>query len=95
MLEVKVTCEGEDTVITICDNGIGLQPDKLAELRGRLERRSGDLWTHGERIGLSNVASRIQMHFGGKYGIGLDSIQGQGTKVTVTIPLERDGANHA
>lgn len=95
VLEVKVTCEGEDTVITICDNGIGLQPDKLAELRGRLERRSGDLWTHGERIGLSNVASRIQMHFGGKYGIGLDSIQGQGTKVTVTIPLERDGANHA
>ncbi|MNC61709.1 Histidine kinase-, DNA gyrase B-, and HSP90-like ATPase [compost metagenome] len=78
---------GEDTVIIIRDNGVGIEPGKLAELQGRLTRRSGKLWTHGERIGLSNVASRIHLHFGNSYGIRVESTEGQGTTVTVTIPL--------
>ncbi|KWX76336.1 histidine kinase [Paenibacillus riograndensis] len=86
-LEVKVARAGEDTVIIIRDNGVGIEPDRLAELQGRLTRRSGKLWTHGERIGLSNVASRIQLHFGDSYGIQVESREGQGTTVTVTIPL--------
>ncbi|OKP81573.1 histidine kinase [Paenibacillus helianthi] len=85
-LEVKVVCAGLDTVIMIRDNGVGIGPDRLAELQGRLTRRSGDLWTHGERIGLRNVASRIQMHFGDSYGISVESREGQGTTITVTIP---------
>ncbi|OKP96070.1 sensor histidine kinase [Paenibacillus sp. P46E] len=86
-LEVKVVSAGLDTVIMIRDNGVGIGPDRLAELQGRLTRRSGDLWTHGERIGLRNVASRIQMHFGDSYGISVKSTEGQGTTVTVRIPL--------
>ncbi|KWX78201.1 sensor histidine kinase [Paenibacillus jilunlii] len=86
-LEVTVARAGEDTVIIIRDNGVGIEPGKLAELQGRLTRRSGKLWTHGERIGLSNVASRIHLHFGNSYGIRVESTEGQGTTVTVTIPL--------
>ncbi|WP_019912548.1 sensor histidine kinase [Paenibacillus sp. HW567] len=85
-LEVQVSRDGEDTVIVIHDNGVGIEPDKLAELQRRLKKRSGDLWTHGERIGLSNVASRIHLHFGGSYGISAESSEGRGTTVTVRIP---------
>ncbi|MNI80806.1 Histidine kinase-, DNA gyrase B-, and HSP90-like ATPase [compost metagenome] len=84
--------EGLNTVITIRDNGVGMPPEKLAELRGRLQLRSNRLWTHGERIGLSNVASRIHLHFGEAYGITVDSGALAGTTVTVTIPFVKDGA---
>ncbi|QSF46326.1 sensor histidine kinase [Paenibacillus tianjinensis] len=94
-LEVLVKREGQNTVIMIRDNGIGMPPDKLSDLQGRLQLRSGGLWTHGERIGLSNVASRIHMHYGELYGIRVESSPGEGTTVTVTIPLERKVMDHA
>lgn len=94
-LEVTVKREGQDAVIMIRDNGVGMPPDQLAELRGRLQVRSGRIWMHGERIGLSNVASRIQLHYGEAYGIRVESSPGEGTTVTVTIPLERKANDHA
>ena len=38
------------------------------------------------RIGLSNVHQRITGIFGCGYGVGLDSIPGEGTTVTIRIP---------
>lgn len=88
-LEVNVVTEANDVIISIRDNGIGLENSKLVELRGRLNQTEG-LWTHGDRIGLQNVASRLHMHFGGGCGISVDSQRGQGTIVVMTIPLERN-----
>lgn len=90
-LEVSVIAQDTDVIISIRDNGIGIEEGRLAEIRGRLEQQSGGLWTYGDRIGLDNVASRIHMHFGNRYGIKIQSGSGQGTTVSMTIPLQRNG----
>ncbi|MBT2288789.1 sensor histidine kinase [Paenibacillus albidus] len=90
-LEITVAARGSDCLICIRDNGIGIEESKLTELRARLKQQNGSPWTQGDRIGLQNVASRIHMHFGGRYGLEVDSTPGQGTTVTVIIPLQKEG----
>ena len=70
-------------VLTVQDNGVGMEPEKLAHLRREIERPCKD--TEGG-FGLANVNERIRMYFGDYYGMQIDSVQGQGTTVTVTIP---------
>ncbi|MNW05602.1 hypothetical protein D3C71_2018700 [compost metagenome] len=60
-------------------------------LNARINRRSEQVWTLGESIGLSNVASRIQMHFAAEYGIKVDSELGEWTTVTICIPFTLGG----
>ncbi|MBB3112823.1 two-component system sensor histidine kinase YesM [Paenibacillus phyllosphaerae] len=85
-LSVTAAVVMDDVVIQIRDNGAGMPPKRLTDLRERLSSYRGQVWTHGERIGLNNVASRLKMHFGDEYGIKVDSEAGIGTVVTVRIP---------
>ncbi|CAM4350099.1 sensor histidine kinase [Paenibacillus alkaliterrae] len=87
-LDVALYREQSMVHIQIRDNGVGIRSDKLAELRKRLSNQSGQVWTHGQRIGIQNVASRIHLHFGTEYGIWVDSELDRGTAVTVRIPME-------
>ena len=83
----KITITGnmqeKRIVLIVQDNGVGMDPDKLAHLRREIERPCKD--TEGG-FGLANVNERIRMYFGDYYGMQIDSVQGQGTTVTVTIP---------
>jgi two-component system sensor histidine kinase YesM len=40
-----------------------------------------------EMFGLSNVNERIKLKYGQRYGIHIDSTYGEGTKVTLLLPL--------
>lgn len=80
--------------IQICDNGMGMEPDRLAEMQSKLERitrHTDRVWSSGNSIGLLNAASRMVMHFGPDYGMRMESKLGQGTKVIVTIPCTTGG----
>lgn len=83
----KITITGnmqeKRIVLIVQDNGVGMDPDELAHLRREIERPCKD--TEGG-FGLANVNERIRMYFGDYYGMQIDSVQGQGTTVTVTIP---------
>lgn len=73
-------------ILTVQDNGVGMEPEKLAHLRREIERPCKD--TEGG-FGLANVNERIRMYFGNYYGMEIDSVQGEGTTVTVTIPARQ------
>lgn len=91
-LGVKVAqATSSDVIITIRDNGVGMSAERLREVRQRLSYADGEVWTHGERIGLGNVASRLQMHFGKAYGLTIDSEVGVGTRITIHIPGDMQG----
>lgn len=73
------------------DNGIGMKPERLEELRKKLEmnrlaepEESGSPQRGG--IGLMNVHRRIQMVFGEAYGLSIDSVWERGTCLTMTMP---------
>ncbi|WP_424766872.1 sensor histidine kinase [Paenibacillus sp. sgz302251] len=94
-VDLSICLSGGAVNIRISDNGVGIREEKLASLRRRLNNQSGQVWTHGNRIGIQNVASRIHMHFGPGFGIEIDSELGEGTAVTVRIPTENGGERHA
>ena len=63
----------EDTLsISITDNGIGFDTSAIRK------NMTG--------IGIKNVDERIQLQFGPKYGLSVQSVIGSGTTVTITFP---------
>ena len=75
---------GEDLQIFVCDNGRGIDPERIAGiLAGTAATSEGHMV-----IGLSNVNRRIQLVYGKeRYGINIESSH-SGTKVIVTLPLQ-------
>lgn len=75
--------DGNDYIITVTDNGIGMEPDRLKEVRDGLTDSSPD----SKKIyGLYNVNQRIKLDFGDEYGLSIDSIYDEGTTVTIRLP---------
>lgn len=79
--------------ILVNDNGIGIQNDKLRELKEILqESNSNDTFENMSKkagFGLNNVNERIKLYFGEKYGVSIDSIWNVGTTVKIKIPILR------
>lgn len=86
----------EDKVILqIQDDGVGMSPERLAELRDKLFRpdlnqplpHAGESGSrHGAGIALKNVHQRLQLLFGTGYGLEIVSAAGVGTQVELCVP---------
>lgn len=70
-------------VLTVADNGAGMDEETLARLRKDISRPCQKT---EKGFGLANVNERIHMYFGSAYGMQIDSEEGEGTVVTLTIP---------
>ncbi len=72
--------EGEDILLQVTDDGVGMSPERLEELCSALDR--------GERVGfgLSTVHERVRLFFGEPYGLSISSQQGVGTTISVRFP---------
>ncbi|GAA4233598.1 histidine kinase [Actinomadura meridiana] len=82
---------GSDCVISVDDDGIGMDPDDVRRLlAGEMRGGVGD---DGEAagIGLANVDGRLRQVYGDEYGLAVETGPGAGTKVTVRVPKYRDG----
>ena len=77
--------EGTDIVLQVQDDGVGMSPERLEQLRHSM--------ASGERVGfgLSTVEERLRLFFGEGYGLNIDSTQGCGTTITARIPWEVNG----
>lgn len=80
---VKGYADKDDICLVVSDNGAGMEPERLQEVRGALGRK--------QRIGfgLSTVQERLQLLFGPEYGLTVESTLGEGTTILVRIPGER------
>ena len=67
---------GADVELRVCDDGRGIDPDRLPGL----------LAGAGGGIGLANVDARLRATFGERYALRIDSELGQGTTVIMTVP---------
>ena len=89
--------QGNRAVFTIEDNGCGIPASKLADIHHALsdpgEARRKSVKT--DRIGLANVQSRVQAVYGAEYGLQVDSTEGVGTVVTLTLPLPEDAPSRS
>lgn len=71
--------------IVIFDNGLGFQKDPLINLP---PSNSANSQTHSH-VGMYNCNKRIRQIYGEKYGITIDSILNEYTRVIITIPIDK------
>ncbi|WP_240941317.1 sensor histidine kinase [Paenibacillus sp. HB172176] len=90
--------DGELLRIRIRDDGSGMEPERLEELRQSLAEAETDKRKLNERadsatgsIGLKNIAERIKLHYGDQYGLTIDSRRGGGTLVELLLPYLPEG----
>ncbi len=71
------------TAFAIHDNGCGIDRETLAGIRLKLE--------HGgaESIGLANVNERLRLYYKSTQGLQIESMPGEGTTVSFTIPCDQ------
>ena len=80
---VKAWREGDEVIIMVEDNGLGIAPDRLESIIASFEEREED---DGHRIGIRNVHLRLQLAYGAEYGLVIDSELGKGTQIRFRVP---------
>ncbi len=79
---IRVEQVGERIFITIEDDGLGISVSRLEEVNRQLGRRG----INRSHIGICNVHQRIRLKYGEEYGLGISSVEGEMTRVTIRIP---------
>lgn len=87
LLQILVSQEEGILYIRVKDNGCGISPEKLMKLEEYLNDFDNLDKAH---IGISNVNQRIKLQYGIKYGLDMKSIEGEGTVVTLTMPVVKE-----
>jgi two-component system sensor histidine kinase YesM len=83
MITVKGHIDDNNIVVEVSDNGIGMKKELVHALN--IELRN-DYIKENEHIGICNVNQRIMLIYGEKYGLKVESIAGEGTRVMVVLP---------
>lgn len=84
-LYIGARCEGKNLIITITDDGVGIPQKKLEEIQRDLKSEHVDTSKH---VGILNTNARIRLQYGIEYGMRLDSCVGDGTTVTMILPVQ-------
>jgi two-component system sensor histidine kinase YesM len=75
--------------IAVSDDGVGIAPRRLAEVRRRLEDEGAEVESGPGSIGLANTNRRVRLTFGDDYGLRIESEPGRGASVTVELPSRK------
>lgn len=85
-ITIQGSKDNDDILFTIRDNGVGIEKEKLEQLKQNLNTTG----THSSSsIGLVNVNERLKLIYGEKYGLDIDSEENRGTTVHIRIPAKR------
>lgn len=76
---IEVKDDGDDIVMSVTDNGVGMEAEDCKRLLSEQEDRASG-------IGIKNVNDRNQIYFGERYGLVIESEPDEGTRVTIRLP---------
>ncbi|QGQ98510.1 sensor histidine kinase [Paenibacillus psychroresistens] len=84
LIHIHIFVEEGRLIVSVADNGKGMSTEILERLRSELA--GSELFTKKTSIGIKNVNDRIKLHYGAIYGLLVESIQHEGTTVTIILP---------
>ena len=82
-ISVKAYLSGDLIKIIIKDNGFGILPEKLEEIKKSLndnKKQNG--------VGIKNVYQRLKLYYGNQADILIESELDVGTTITIIIPSQ-------
>ena len=85
-IEIRVRAEGEDVLFTVEDNGVGMEPEQIEEFSAGSPTEVRHRHQECQRPAENLVRRR--------YGITIESVPDEGTKVTVRMPKVREEVEH-
>ncbi|MEK3717335.1 cache domain-containing sensor histidine kinase [Paenibacillus sp. FSL R7-0333] len=77
LIGIRGWINGRTRHYEVADNGRGMSAETVHRI----------LYQKSSSVGIKNTIDRIQMTYGGEYGISIFSTPGTGTKVVITLPL--------
>jgi signal transduction histidine kinase len=93
-VEISVLKEGTAVKILVADTGIGIPDNALSDIFTRFYRvdKSRSRTSGGSGLGLAITKAIAEAHRG---TVEVSSVLGQGSKFTVTLPLEASSADRS
>lgn len=76
--------EDDILILTVYDDGSGIEPDNLEEIRESLKKEENE----SDRIGLYNVHRRLKILYGEPFGLTINSHVDEGTEVELKMPYK-------
>ena len=83
-INVLVWQDGNTLICEVIDNGDGMEVSEDNNLPNTKRKQQ-----HFSGIGVRNVHERIQLIYGEEYGVTIESSLGEGTKVRITLPIQK------
>jgi two-component system LytT family sensor kinase len=90
-VEIVARDDGTDCVITVEDDGAGMDPNALRSGPADALADAPDAGDHSAHVGLTNVDHRLRAAFGNDYGLVVETAVDAGTKVIMRVPKFRSG----
>jgi sensor histidine kinase YesM len=92
LIRITVRAQNGSAVVDVYDTGTGLTETELARVKNMLEGNgNADPARSRSGIGLDNVNERLSLKYGGKNTIRVDSVYGEYTRVSFSIPISVTG----
>jgi two-component system, sensor histidine kinase YesM len=86
-LKISAFSDNKLLVLQVQDDGIGMGQELVEDMNNALNNNEYKPSKYEKKsIGIRNVSNRIKLAYGDEYGIHFDSMEGFGTRVTISLP---------
>jgi two-component system sensor histidine kinase YesM len=90
LIEIGAAIERDKLIITVSNNGIPIEKERLTEIQNLLDNDITDLAEYElktDTIGIYNIHMRLRLNFGKDYGLSINSDNENGTVVKLKFPF--------
>jgi signal transduction histidine kinase len=94
-IELRARCVGDDVVITVRDNGPGLDPAVGPDGTARLTPNGNGTLPSGGGVGLTNTRARLEQLYGAEQHLSLRRAAEGGTVAEIVLPYHTGADLHA
>jgi sensor histidine kinase YesM len=94
-IELRARCVGDDVVITVRDNGPGLDPSVGPDGTARLTPGGNGTLPSGGGVGLTNTRARLEQLYGAAQFFSLRRAAEAGTVAEIVLPYHTRADLHA
>lgn len=90
-IEIRAFRQESIACIQVADDGAGMSAEQVEQLHLAMKEDVGQFLKREKRsIGLNTVHYRIIQHFGSQYGLTITSTPGEGTVVSIHLPVAEE-----